>query len=109
MESPPVNLCPVRPSYELGKGPRATSPSDEMFTLHGPHFPQTSHRTADATNRLPHTIFDLIMLDTRNHDSSLTMLSWNDGSGAALIDDAGRTFKRSHQVRRKRGYVEDRR
>ena len=37
-------------------------------------------------------LFDLIMLDTRNYDRSITTLNWNDDYVAELIDDAGRTL-----------------
>ncbi|OAG11648.1 alkaline phosphatase [Paraphaeosphaeria sporulosa] len=42
-------------------------------------------------------LFDLIMLDTRNYDRSITTLNWNDDYVAELIDDAGRTLMGSHQ------------
>jgi phosphodiesterase/alkaline phosphatase D-like protein len=42
-------------------------------------------------------LFDLIMLDTRNYDRSITTLNWNDDYVAELIDDAGRTLMGSRQ------------
>lgn len=42
-------------------------------------------------------LFDLIMLDTRNYDRSITTLDWNDDYVAELIDDAGRSLMGSHQ------------
>ena len=42
-------------------------------------------------------LFDLIMLDTRNYDRSITSLSWNDGYVTKIVDDASRTLMGSHQ------------
>lgn len=42
-------------------------------------------------------LFDLIMLDTRNYDRSITSLGWNDKYIAKLTDDAGRSLMGSHQ------------
>jgi len=42
-------------------------------------------------------LFDLIMLDTRNYDRSITTLNWNDEYVAQLKDDAGRSLMGSHQ------------
>lgn len=42
-------------------------------------------------------LFDLIMLDTRNYDRSITTLDWNDEYVAKIKDDAGRTLMGSHQ------------
>jgi phosphodiesterase/alkaline phosphatase D-like protein len=42
-------------------------------------------------------LFDLIMLDTRNYDRSITTLDWNDEYVAHLKDDASRTLMGSHQ------------
>lgn len=42
-------------------------------------------------------LLDLIMLDTRNYDRSITTLNWNDDYVALLKDDAGRTLMGSHQ------------
>jgi alkaline phosphatase D len=42
-------------------------------------------------------LFDLIMLDTRNYDRSVTTLNWNDDYIAHLKDDAGRSLMGSHQ------------
>jgi alkaline phosphatase D len=42
-------------------------------------------------------LFDLIMLDTRNYDRSITTLNWNDDYVAELKDDAGRSLMGSHQ------------
>lgn len=42
-------------------------------------------------------LFDLIMLDTRNYDRSITTLGWNDDYVAELKDDAGRSLMGSHQ------------
>jgi alkaline phosphatase D len=42
-------------------------------------------------------LFDLIMLDTRNYDRSITTLDWNDDYVAQLRDDAGRSLMGSHQ------------
>ncbi|KAL1610107.1 hypothetical protein SLS60_001772 [Paraconiothyrium brasiliense] len=42
-------------------------------------------------------LFDLIILDTRNYDRSITTLNWNDDYVAELIDDASRSLMGSHQ------------
>ena len=42
-------------------------------------------------------LLDLIMLDTRNYDRSITTLNWNDEYVAKIKDDAGRTLMGSHQ------------
>ena len=42
-------------------------------------------------------LFDLIMLDTRNYDRSITTLNWNDDYVADLKDDAGRSLMGSLQ------------
>lgn len=42
-------------------------------------------------------LFDLIMLDTRNYDRSITTLNWNDDYIEELKDDAGRSLMGSHQ------------
>ena len=42
-------------------------------------------------------LFDLIMLDTRNYDRSITTLDWNDDYVADLKDNAGRSLMGSHQ------------
>ncbi|KAF2199570.1 hypothetical protein GQ43DRAFT_442361 [Delitschia confertaspora ATCC 74209] len=42
-------------------------------------------------------LFDLIMLDTRNYDRSITTLNDNDAYIAMLANDAGRTLMGSHQ------------
>jgi alkaline phosphatase D len=42
-------------------------------------------------------LLDLIMLDTRNYDRSITILDWNDEYVADIKDDAGRTLMGSHQ------------
>ncbi|KAH4002861.1 hypothetical protein HBI56_055290 [Parastagonospora nodorum] len=42
-------------------------------------------------------LFDLIMLDTRNYDRSITTLDWNDDYIAELKDDAGRSLMGSRQ------------
>jgi phosphodiesterase/alkaline phosphatase D-like protein len=42
-------------------------------------------------------LFDLIMLDTRNYDRSITSLNWNDDYVAELKDDAGRSLMGSLQ------------
>jgi alkaline phosphatase D len=42
-------------------------------------------------------LFDLIMLDTRNYDRSITTLNWNDNYIAKLINDAGRSLMGSLQ------------
>ncbi|KAF2117010.1 alkaline phosphatase [Lophiotrema nucula] len=42
-------------------------------------------------------LFDLVMLDTRNYDRSITTLNWNDDYVGELRDDAGRTLMGSHQ------------
>jgi len=42
-------------------------------------------------------LFDLIMLDTRNYDRSITTLNWNDDYIEELIDDAGRSLMGSAQ------------
>lgn len=42
-------------------------------------------------------LLDLVMLDTRNYDRSITTLGWNDEYVAAIKDDAGRTLMGSHQ------------
>jgi alkaline phosphatase D len=43
------------------------------------------------------TLLDLVMLDTRNYDRSITTLGWNDDYVAKIKDDAGRTLMGSHQ------------
>ncbi|KAH9876567.1 hypothetical protein J1614_003698 [Plenodomus biglobosus] len=42
-------------------------------------------------------LFDLIMLDTRNYDRSITTLNWNDDYIAQLKDDTARSLMGSHQ------------
>ncbi|KAF2267353.1 hypothetical protein CC78DRAFT_457557 [Lojkania enalia] len=42
-------------------------------------------------------LLDLIMLDTRNYDRSITTLGWNNEYIADLKDDASRTLMGSHQ------------
>lgn len=42
-------------------------------------------------------LLDLIMLDTRNYDRSITTLGWNDDYIYDIKDDAGRTLMGSHQ------------
>lgn len=42
-------------------------------------------------------LFDLIMLDTRNYDRSITSLDWNDNYITELKDDAARSLMGSHQ------------
>lgn len=42
-------------------------------------------------------LFDLIILDTRNYDRSITTLDWNDDYVEELKDDAGRSLMGSHQ------------
>jgi alkaline phosphatase D len=42
-------------------------------------------------------LFDLIMLDTRNYDRSITTLNWNDEYVAEIKDDASRSLMGSHQ------------
>lgn len=42
-------------------------------------------------------LFDLIMLDTRNYDRSITTLDWNDDYIELLKDDAGRSLMGSAQ------------
>ena len=42
-------------------------------------------------------LFDLIMLDTRNYDRSVTSLGWNDEYIMDVIDDANRTLMGSRQ------------
>ncbi|KAF2463085.1 uncharacterized protein BDR25DRAFT_329916 [Lindgomyces ingoldianus] len=42
-------------------------------------------------------LFDLVMLDTRNYDRSITTLGWNDQYVEELRDDAGRTLMGSRQ------------
>lgn len=42
-------------------------------------------------------LLDLIMLDTRNYDRSITTLGWNNEYVAELKDDAGRSLMGSHQ------------
>ena len=42
-------------------------------------------------------LFDLIMLDTRNYDRSITTLNWNDDYVADLKDNAGRSLMGSLQ------------
>lgn len=42
-------------------------------------------------------LFDLIMLDTRNYDRSITTLNWNDDYVEELKDDAGRSLMGSLQ------------
>ncbi|KAK3713085.1 hypothetical protein LTR37_008770 [Vermiconidia calcicola] len=43
------------------------------------------------------SLFDLIMLDTRHYDRSITTLGWNDEYVAELSNDAGRTLMGSRQ------------
>jgi len=43
------------------------------------------------------TLLDLVMLDTRNYDRSITTLGWNDDYVAEIKDDAGRTLMGSRQ------------
>jgi len=43
------------------------------------------------------TLLDLVMLDTRNYDRSITTLGWNDEYVAEIKDDAGRTLMGSRQ------------
>ncbi|KAK5171494.1 uncharacterized protein LTR77_004639 [Saxophila tyrrhenica] len=43
------------------------------------------------------TLFDLIMLDTRNYDRSITTLGWNDEYVKDISNDAGRTLMGSDQ------------
>lgn len=42
-------------------------------------------------------LFDLIMLDTRNYDRSITTLNWNDNYVAGIKDDSGRSLMGSSQ------------
>ncbi|KAK7746191.1 hypothetical protein SLS62_009481 [Diatrype stigma] len=42
-------------------------------------------------------LMDLIILDTRNYDRSITSLGWNDDYIGLIRDDAGRTLMGSHQ------------
>jgi alkaline phosphatase D len=42
-------------------------------------------------------LLDLIMLDTRNYDRSITSLGWNDDHIEKVMDDAGRTLMGSRQ------------
>ncbi|KAL9615912.1 MAG: hypothetical protein Q9160_009160 [Pyrenula sp. 1 TL-2023] len=42
-------------------------------------------------------LFDLIMLDTRNYDRSITTLNWNDDYIYDIGNDAGRSLMGSHQ------------
>lgn len=42
-------------------------------------------------------LFDLIMLDTRNYDRSITTLDWNDDYIEKIKDDAGRSLMGSPQ------------
>ncbi|KAJ9659998.1 hypothetical protein H2201_007103 [Coniosporium apollinis] len=42
-------------------------------------------------------LFDLIMLDTRNYDRSITTLGWNNNYIDEISNDAGRTLMGSHQ------------
>ncbi|EMR71240.1 putative alkaline phosphatase-like protein [Eutypa lata UCREL1] len=43
------------------------------------------------------SLMDLIILDTRNYDRSITSLGWNDDYIDLIRDDAGRTLMGSHQ------------
>jgi alkaline phosphatase D len=43
------------------------------------------------------SLFDLIMLDTRNYDRSITDLSWNTGYVTDIHNDASRSLMGSHQ------------
>lgn len=43
------------------------------------------------------SLFDLIMLDTRNYDRSITTLGWNDDYVTEISNDAGRTLMGSIQ------------
>lgn len=40
---------------------------------------------------------NVVMLDTRNYDRSITTLNWNDDYVAELVDDAGRSLMGSAQ------------
>ncbi|KAI5926793.1 PhoD-like phosphatase-domain-containing protein [Camillea tinctor] len=42
-------------------------------------------------------LFDLIILDTRNYDRSITSLNWNDDYISMISNDASRTLMGSHQ------------
>lgn len=42
-------------------------------------------------------LFDLVMLDTRNYDRSITTLGWNDDYIYEISNDAGRSLMGSHQ------------
>lgn len=42
-------------------------------------------------------LFDLIMLDTRNYDRSITTLDWNNDYIYDISNDAGRSLMGSHQ------------
>ncbi|KAI0009766.1 PhoD-like phosphatase-domain-containing protein [Xylariaceae sp. FL0662B] len=42
-------------------------------------------------------LMDLLILDTRNYDRSITSLGWNDGYIDLIRDDASRTLMGSHQ------------
>lgn len=42
-------------------------------------------------------LFDLVMLDTRNYDRSITTLGWNDDYIYDISNDAGRSLMGSHQ------------
>jgi alkaline phosphatase D len=42
-------------------------------------------------------LLDLIMLDTRNYDRSITDVGWNEDYIPLIRDDAGRTLMGSHQ------------
>jgi alkaline phosphatase D len=44
-------------------------------------------------------LFDLIMLDTRNYDRSITTLGWNDDYISDIRDDAARTLMGSCRSR----------
>jgi alkaline phosphatase D len=43
------------------------------------------------------SLFDLVMLDTRNYDRSITTLGWNDEYIKDISNDAGRTLMGSDQ------------
>lgn len=43
------------------------------------------------------SLFDLIMLDTRNYDRSITTLDWNDEYVKHISNDASRTLMGSDQ------------
>lgn len=79
--------------YEYGKGgERASQPKGILHTLHD-YRPRHGQYRTDPDLQL----LDLIMLDTRNYDRSITSLDWNDHYLDLIRDDPSRTLMGSRQ------------